>query len=171
MDISVPISQLFGDEWADGDYSDDDTEGRGFSVSSAREAAQKLANIDMRQYKEKASEMATDLRYAAADGVNKAKEMGSFLTIKMTDKLQELRQKVKESTGIANPVTRRINNTNMIKFMMGSTTSSTLMTANRQECWDFLRTSIKSSGRAKSRPRMRHANRAQPSTSRREKPG
>ena len=59
--------------------------------------------MDVRQYKEKASEVATDLRYAAADSVTKAKEMGSFLSFKMADKLQELRQKVKESTGMANP--------------------------------------------------------------------
>ena len=39
MGTSVPISRLFDDQGPGGDYSDDEVEGRGFSVSGAREAA------------------------------------------------------------------------------------------------------------------------------------
>ena len=114
MSTAVPVAQLFS-SLADGeefnsmaDYSEDEDVdgafgGGKFSIDGARGAAQKLASMDVKEYKAKASELATDMRYAAQDSLVKAKEISSMLGIKVADKLSALKQKVKESTGQANP--------------------------------------------------------------------
>jgi hypothetical protein len=53
--------------------------------------------MDVKEYKERANEIAADMRYAAKDSLERAKEVSSMLGFKMADGLSALKQRVRES--------------------------------------------------------------------------